>query len=251
VTDPRVRRPPPPLVPGRVAGHRLLTPRLLRLTVEGLAGIRVDEPAASVRLLLPEPVGLTIPTWNGNEFLLPDGSRPGLRTLTPVAADADAGTLDLDIILHGAGRLTDWARAARPGDPVAVSGPGRGHRFDPEATAHLILGDETAIPAVRQLLAVAPPALAEAVIEVAHRDAIDASLVPDAALVTWIVGDDLPGDALLAALVEHPMATGTHVWAAGEAAAMQRIRRHLFETRGLLRAAATVRGYWKHGRSGT
>jgi NADPH-dependent ferric siderophore reductase len=38
------------------------------------------------------------------------------------------------------------------------------------------------------------------------------------------------------------------VWAAGEAAAVQRIRSHLFVDRGLPRAHATVRGYWKHGR---
>jgi NADPH-dependent ferric siderophore reductase len=31
---------------------------------------------------------------------------------------------------------------------------------------------------------------------------------------------------------------------------MQRIRRHLFETRALPREQATVRGYWKHGRAG-
>ena len=41
------------------------------------------------------------------------------------------------------------------------------------------------------------------------------------------------------------------VWVAGEAAGVQRIRRHLFEERGLTRAQATVRGYWKHGRAGT
>jgi NADPH-dependent ferric siderophore reductase len=43
---------------------------------------------------------------------------------------------------------------------------------------------------------------------------------------------------------------GTRVWAAGEAAAMQAIRRHLFEERQLPRARATVRGYWKQGASG-
>jgi NADPH-dependent ferric siderophore reductase len=31
---------------------------------------------------------------------------------------------------------------------------------------------------------------------------------------------------------------------------VQRIRRHLFEDRGLPRLHAWVRGYWKHGRSG-
>ncbi|MGH9136793.1 MAG: SIP domain-containing protein, partial [Acidimicrobiales bacterium] len=46
------------------------------------------------------------------------------------------------------------------------------------------------------------------------------------------------------------LAPGARVWAAGEAAAMQRIRRHLFEERGRSRRDATVRGYWKHGRAG-
>jgi NADPH-dependent ferric siderophore reductase len=41
------------------------------------------------------------------------------------------------------------------------------------------------------------------------------------------------------------------VWVAGEAAAMQRIRTHLFDGRGLTRSQATVRGYWKLGRSAT
>ena len=37
----------------------------------------------------------------------------------------------------------------------------------------------------------------------------------------------------------------TRVWAAGEAGAMQRIRRHLFEERNLPRSRASIRGYWK------
>ena len=41
------------------------------------------------------------------------------------------------------------------------------------------------------------------------------------------------------------------VWVAGEAAAVQRIRKHLFDERGMSRSEATVRGYWKHGRSAT
>jgi NADPH-dependent ferric siderophore reductase len=41
------------------------------------------------------------------------------------------------------------------------------------------------------------------------------------------------------------------VWVAGEAAAVQRIRKHLFEERGVARGTAVVRGYWKRGRSAT
>ena len=59
-----------------------------------------------------------------------------------------------------------------------------------------------------------------------------------------------PGDTLVAAVRDADLAPGTRLWAAGEAAALQRIRRHLFGDRGLSRAEATVRGYWKHGRAG-
>jgi len=41
------------------------------------------------------------------------------------------------------------------------------------------------------------------------------------------------------------------VWVAGEAAAVQRLRSHLFDERGRQRSTVTARGYWKHGRSAT
>ena len=59
-----------------------------------------------------------------------------------------------------------------------------------------------------------------------------------------------PGDELVAAVRTVEIVAGTRWWAAGEAAAMQRIRRHLFEERGVPRDQTTVRGYWKHGRAG-
>ena len=72
------------------------------------------------------------------------------------------------------------------------------------------------------------------------------------ATVRWC---DLPpggthGDALFAAVAGASIGPATRVWAAGEAAAVQRLRRHLFDERKLPRSRAFVRGYWKHGRSG-
>ena len=57
--------------------------------------------------------------------------------------------------------------------------------------------------------------------------------------------DELPDSVAALAI-----AADARVWVAGEAAAMQRIRKHLFEERGLPRAHCTVRGYWKRGRAG-
>jgi NADPH-dependent ferric siderophore reductase len=219
-----------------------------------LEGFRADEPAASVRLLLPTPGAdeLVMPAWNGNEFLLADGRRPTIRTFTPRRVDPEALELDLDVVIHPGGAASAWAEEAVDGAPAAVSGPGRGYEVDEGASAFLLLGDESAMPAITQLLEVLPGTTPVQVhVEVASPDArIDLPHHP-AATVTW---SDLPagstsGDTLVAAVRGADIPPDSQVWAAGEAAAVQRIRRHLFEDRGLDRSRATVRGYWKHGRS--
>jgi NADPH-dependent ferric siderophore reductase len=262
VTAVRTRREPPTFRTVGVRRTEALTPRLLRVTVGGdeLAGLTVDLPAASVRLLLPSPgqADLVMPAWNGNEFLLPDGSRPIIRTLTPRHVDTAAHTLDVDVVLHDGGALSAWARVARPGDRVAVSGPGRGYAVDPAAGRYLLAGDETAIPAISQLLEHLPDGLpVQVLVEVADPDA-RLPLTPPASgrdvEVTWcdLPPDATPGDALVAAVGSATEAVdpGTRIWVAGEAAAVQRIRRALFHDRGVPRAHAAIRGYWRHGRAG-
>lgn len=229
---------------------------MVRVTLVGpeLRGFAVELPAASVRLLLPS-IGqedLVIPTWNGNEFLLADGSRPIIRTFTPRRVDVVALELDLEIVIHEGGVASAWALAAVPGNPVAVSGPGRGYSIDDEAD-FLLLGDESAIPAISQLLEHLPDRTTVDVhIEIAQPDArLDLPDHPGAA-GEWhdLPPGEPPGDTLVEAVRGAPLGPDTRVWAAGEAAAMQRIRRHLFEERDVERARATVRGYWKIGRLG-
>ncbi|HEX2047959.1 MAG TPA: siderophore-interacting protein [Acidimicrobiales bacterium] len=254
MTSLRLRREPPAFRTVEVVGVERLTPRMARVTLGGreLAGFVVDQPAASVRVLLPDDE-LVIPAWNGNEFLLPDGRRPVLRTLTPRRADPDAGELDVDVVLHGRGAASQWAGTATPGDPVAVSGPGRGYAVDPEAPGFLLGGDETAVPAIGQLLEVLPPDRpVEVHVEVARPDARLRLPEHPRATVTWhdLPPGTPPGHALVAAVCSVDLAPGTRVWVAGEAAAVQRIRKHLFGDVGLPRGQTTIRGYWKHGRTG-
>ncbi len=254
MTSLRLRREPPAFRVVDVVGAERLSPRMMRVTVggPGLDGFAVDQPAASVRLLLPTQ-GLVIPTWNGNEFLLPDGRRPVLRTLTPRRFDPDAGELTVDVVLHGRGAASEWAETAEPGDRAAVSGPGRGYAVDTDAPAFLLGGDESAIPAISQLLEVLPPDRPVDVhIEAAHPDARIPLPGHPAATVAWhdLPAGAPPGEALVAAVCSVDVAPGTRVWVAGEAAAVQRVRKHLFGDAGLPRSQTTIRGYWKHGRTG-
>jgi NADPH-dependent ferric siderophore reductase len=253
----RARREPPRFRRVSVEAVELLTPRLTRVTFGGseLEGFDVEQPAASVRLLLPPPGTdeLVMPTWNGNEFLLPDGQRPTIRTFTPLRVDPAVGALVVEIVVHGGGAASEWAGVAQPGAPAALSGPGRGYRIDADAPAFLLAGDETAIPAIGQLLEELPAeARVRVHVEIAHPDGRIALPERVQASVEWheLPEGAPPGDALVAAVHGAEIDDEARVWVAGEAAAVQRIRRHLFEDRGLTRTQATVRGYWKHGRTG-
>jgi len=248
----RLRKPPPPFRLMSVAEVGRLSPRMLRLTFVGadLRGLIIDGPAASVRLLIPSPgvTELVMPDWNGNEFLLPDGSRPIIRTFTPRHFDPDGPLLVLDVVLHDGGVVSRWAQTAEPGAPAAVSGPGRSYSLDPVAAEYLLFGDESAIPAIGQLIEVIPAGTSvRAVIEVSHPDARIALPDHPACVVEWLHRESgsPPGDRLVRAVEEAHLSEGTRLWAAGEAAAMHRIRQNLFQERAIERSRATVRGYWK------
>lgn len=243
----RLRREPPRFRQVDVRRSEAVTPHLVRVVVGGseLDGLDPGLPGASVRLLLPSAsAGLVVPTWSGNEFLLPDSTRPLLRTLTPRRFDPQVLELTLEVVLHDGGPLSEWAIGAAAGDAVAVSGTGRGYAIDSGAEAFLLAGDETAIPAISQLLEAIPPdKRVDVELEVEHDDARFELPPHPGANVRWHLAP------VLEAVERADIGPGTRVWAAGEAAEMQRIRRHLFEERDLPRSAAVVRGYWKRGRS--
>jgi NADPH-dependent ferric siderophore reductase len=249
-TEGAIRRAPPAFAAGRVVEIVDRTPLLASVTIEapGIGAAVPPEPASSLRLLLPRDGGagpLELPTFNGNFFVYEDGVRPPVRTLTPIPAGGD-DLLRVDIVRHGEGLLADWLTEARRGHEVGVSVPTSvGFSVDPHASRFLIAGDESAIPGIEQVLAALPErAEVAAAIEVSH---------PGARLdlpVAWCEATpgEAPGSALVRWVEAQPTPEGTVVWAAGEAAAVQRLRNLLVGERGLPRQDTVIRGYWKHGR---
>jgi NADPH-dependent ferric siderophore reductase len=217
-----------------------------------LHNLIVDEPAASVRLLLPSPgtPDVAIPTWNGNEFLLANGQRPTIRTFTPIRISGATSELMLDIVVHESGAASDWATTVTVGDPAAISGPGRGYVADRDASSFLLVGDESAVPAISQLLAALPiERPVDVGIEVRSPDAVRELPERPATHVDWRALSEgaPPGSAQFDYVRSATLELGVRIWAAGEARAMQRIRRHLFDDRGVDRSQTMVRGYWKRG----
>ncbi len=228
-----------------------ITPRMMRVTFAGpdLTGLAVDQPAASVRLLIPSPGSdeLVVPTWNGNEFLLPGDDRPVIRTFTPPLRDGGATELDLWVVLHEGGLVSTWAEGVVPGDQAAASGPGRGYQVDSDAPAFFLAGDETATPAIGQLLEAIPVDTSVDVhIEIAHPDGELPLPHHPGATVSWhlLLAGEPPGATLADAVEAAHLDPSSQVWAAGEAAGMHRIRKFL-AAREFPRSQSTVRGYWK------
>src|SRR5690606_25905092 len=130
-----------------------LTPSMRRITLAGadLEGFLSASFDDHIKLFLPSGPGAmpVLPTIgpNGPEFPS-DQPRPVSRDYTPRHYDAAAQELVIDFVLHHSGPATDWASQASPGDYLGIAGP-RGSFVIPTAFDwHLLIGDETALPAI-------------------------------------------------------------------------------------------------------
>lgn len=245
----RPSRPPPRHV--EVVSVDRLADRMLSIVLggESLATFTPPPPTAHIKLFLPDASGnVAVPVVGPEGLVWPDG-RPTMRTYTPRRFDADARTLEVWFVLHGDGPAAQWAADAKPGDRVAIGGPGGRFTVDATATRWWICGDESALPAVATLIEALPAgASAQVHLEVeGTEDQIDLTTPPGVA-VTWHhrAGAD-SGETLVAAVQSAVLDEETHVWAACEASAVRRIRTHLVADRPLPRAHVTTRGYWRVG----
>jgi NADPH-dependent ferric siderophore reductase len=182
------------------------------------------------------------------KFFVDDGAG-GMtgRDYTPRAYDAGKRELTIEFALHGEGAASDWARQARVGSRATIGGP-RGSMIIPTDYAwHLLIADDTALPAVRRRLEELPADARVTVllqVEAADRLPMPARAGLD---VQWLDH----GDALVAALQALPLPAGEgFVWAAGEASVMARLRRVLQEEKAHPKEAMRVAAYWKRGASG-
>jgi len=230
-----------------------VTPRMTRVTVGGddLADFAVAGTDQNVMLyfypddvVLPEP--LTLETARG----MWSQHRPLTRTYTVRRFDPATCEMDFDFVLHeAAGPASDWAKRARPGDPLILVGPSPAYLPDPTADWHLLAGDETALPAIAAILRELPAgAPTHVFVEVA--DAEEEQPLPGEATVTWLHRDGTD-DLLARAVAAADLPSGrVDAWLAGERSAMVALRGHLLSDRGYERSAVRPTTYWRRGETG-
>ncbi|MFK0402460.1 siderophore-interacting protein [Microbacterium sp. NPDC090225] len=263
---------------------------------------------ARIKLIFPPASGILpplerdTPDWWASFLAVPEDERGTMRTYSirdlrvdPVSGDTE---VDIDFVLHLAPGLTGpasrWASAAEAGQELIIIGPrrgviaGGGTEYRPgDAPSVVLVGDETAAPAIARILEDAPRDLrGTAFIEVpsaADELAIDA---PAGVEVHWLARDadqahglqvipavlahlgdadasdeiavkDIESDDLLwetpaySGLGEEIAASDApgdrYFWIAGESGVVTTLRRHLVKDLGIDRGQVAFMGYWRRG----
>ena len=239
-----------------VQSVRRVTPHMLRITLQGsdLAGFASQGFDDHVKLLFPDASGqLQVPPMESDG--LPPALRASMRDYTPHSYDADAQQLSIDFAVHEAGPATAWALQAAPGQQLGIAGP-RGSFIIPAAfDGHLLIGDDTALPAIARRLQELPAGTSVvAVVEV--DSAADEQALPSAAQaqIHWVHRNGRPAgdaDGLLQALSQLNAPAGDYYcWVALESAAAKTLRHALITQYAAHPKWTKAAAYWKRGSQG-
>ena len=238
-------------------------PHLRRVVVGGddLAAFAPSAPDTFVYVLLPPPGRdeLTIDqtfTWEGFEQM-PEADRPVGAYYTVRQWDPERRELTMLMVRHGdEGPASAWVDGAVPGLPVALWGPRTAYHPPAATDWHLLVADDTGLPAVAVILESLPAgAVAKVFAEVA--DVAEHQLLPSSSSfeITWLHRGDAPAGTttLLADAVRSmPWPGGTpYVWGGGESRAMTALRKYVRGEIGLPREAVSLVAYWRHASSPT
>ncbi|MFF3674152.1 siderophore-interacting protein [Streptomyces sp. NPDC002120] len=233
-----------------------LSPHMVRLVLggEGLAEFGAGEYTDHyVKILFP-PAGVVYPEpWDLEEIRahFPRAQWPRQRAYTVRNWDPTHLELALDFVVHGdEGVAGPWAARVQPGERVHFLGPGGAYAPDPTAAWHLLVGDESALPAIAAAMERMPVgARVHAFVEIdGPQDQLKVA-TPDGVVPIWLHRAGRPiGEALVEAVtaLEFP-STDVHAFVHGEAGFVKDLRRHLRLERGIPRERLSISGYWRLG----
>ena len=225
-----------------------LTPRMRRITLGGpeLTGFISLGSDDHVKLFFPQTAE-ELATLENLELSagMKSKTMPPMRDYTPRRYDLDTLELDIDFVLHGDGPAATWAAQARPGQWLYIGGP-RGSMVVPDMfDSYLLIGDETALPAIARRLEELP-ANRRALVVVEVENAAEEQTLNSAASVDviWVHRDG--SNNLLEIVQGLSIPQGKlYAWVATETALSRKVRRVLLDTHGLNEEFVKAAGYWR------
>ncbi len=204
-----------------------LTPLLVRVALggDGLAGFTMPDACDTY-------VNIEVPG---------SGVR---RRYTVRSWDAATGRLTIDFVVHGdAGEGGPWAAHAKPGDVLPFDGPAGDYSPDPTADWHLLVGDESALPAIAASLEACPDDVPVLVRLLCDGPEHEVDLAAPAGLdLQWLHRPASLPEAVTA--LDLPIGRG-HAFVHGEADEIRAIRTHLLTAGGMTRAEMSCSPYWR------
>jgi NADPH-dependent ferric siderophore reductase len=226
-----------------VAEVQALTPRMrrIRFTSPDLADFESAAPDDHIKLFIPNP-------------LETEGRFPGMsmRDYTPRSFSPARCELTVDFALHQAGLATAWALAARAGDQLQIGGPRGSSVVADDFDWYLLIGDETALPAIGRWVEALRPGVAVTTVVGVDSDAERQSFETRARWTGhWVARGQAGSDdaALLRAALDGlnlPPGDG-YVWIAAEASVARALRAYIIEARGHPKPWVKAAGYWSRG----
>lgn len=248
----------------QVTATQRLSPHLVRITLGGgdVAAFPRHGYDQWVRLFFPHPE-----RGDADYSKLPDtfgvggyvkyltqasGNRPAVRSYTIREHRGDE--VDIDFVVHGdLGLAGPWAAKASVGEQVAFIDQGCGFDLSADTDEHILVGDESAMPAILGILRDLPESSrGVALIEVPDiADAQDVT-APEGVQLRWIVRRDSarPGETVLGVLrevtPERPESCSAFV--VGEQRLVAEGRRHLVAA-GVPKTRIGFTGFWRIGKA--
>jgi NADPH-dependent ferric siderophore reductase len=244
----------PPTQYGTVDAVERLAPSMIRIVFggPGLAGFSPTDATDQYvnAAFVPEGAPYSVPFDLDEVRELDPALRPRHRRYTIRAWNPDTRQVTIDFVAHGdVGYAGRWAQRATVGDRLQMAGPSGNYRPDPTADWHLLVGDESALPAIAASLDAldgSRPAVVVAVVDSPDHEV--ALPQPGGVDVHWLhrCTSPVPEDLLADAVAGLDWLDGrADVFVHGEAAEVRAVRRFLLAERGIDRAAASISPYWR------
>lgn len=230
-----------------------ITPLMRRFTLKGdMTGFASSGHADHIKaFFFPDGVEPKLAPIGPNGVEFAAGEKPEMRDYTPRYFDVAAGTIVLDFVLHGDGPASGWAAKAAVGDRLVIGGP-RGSLVVPDDFDwYLLVGDETALPALgRRIEELRAGARVIAIIEVENAAEEQRFSTSADLTLAYVHRDGRPAgttDLLLEAVRALDFPPGeAYAYIAGESTMSKAVRQHL-EERGWNPEWIKAAGYWLFG----
>ena len=224
-----------------------MPPSMIRVILRG------DEIRGFTSLGFDDHIKVFFPADGGADVT----GAPVMRDFTPRHFDAAAGELWVDFFLHAAGPAATWAGRARVGQTLEIGGP-RGSALIAlqGIDAHVLIGDETALPAISRRVEELPTGCRALVVIETDDGAEHPVLATQAQMdVVWVprsTASEPPALKLVETLRNLTFPPGrSFFWVAVESQAARAIRNYLRNERGIDKRWIKAAGYWQRGASGT